>query len=108
MAQVWDDYEDTPNYPFYLKLWGKMEAEGWVMESGRGGEVTFFSPPSTSSRKTQKEYNSVKEVWAVAKKVSERAKLLYMATSTTEPTYYSTIFARLGAAPTLYSHLRDG
>ena len=107
MAQVWDDYEDTPNYPFYLKLWGKMEAEGWVMESGRGGEVTFFSPPSTSSRKTQKEYNSVKEVWA-AKKVSERAKLLYMATSTTEPTYYSTIFARLGAAPTFYSHLRDG
>ncbi|GMI53324.1 hypothetical protein ScalyP_jg466 [Parmales sp. scaly parma] len=28
---VWDDYEDTPNYPFYLKLWGKMEAEGWAV-----------------------------------------------------------------------------
>ena len=51
MAQVWDDYEDTPNYPFYLKLWGKMEAEGWVMESGRGGEVTFFSPTPAAGRR---------------------------------------------------------
>ena len=51
---MWDDYEDTPNYPFYLKLWGKMEAEGWVMESGRGGEVTFFSPTPAAGRRRRR------------------------------------------------------